>query len=58
MEAVMKAINDVLVEKDTNISLLKWENERLKNENAELKKENEALKLDVEKYKENEENRK
>ena len=50
MEALMKAINDVLKEKDTTISLLKWEIESLTKENAELKN-------DIEKYKENEVNR-
>ena len=47
MEALMKAINDILEAKDTDISILKWEVERLKKENAELK-------IDIEKYKENE----
>ena len=50
MEALMKAINDVIEGKDTTISLQKWEIERLKKENAELKN-------DIEKYKENEVNR-
>ena len=50
MEALFKAINDILKEKDESISLLKWENGRLKEENAELKQ-------DIEKYKENEVNR-
>lgn len=50
MEALMKAINDVLKEKDTSITLLKFENERLREEIAELKN-------DIEKYKENEANR-
>lgn len=57
MEALMKAINDTLEAKDTSISLLKWEKERLEKEVAELKKENESLKIDIEKYKENEVNR-
>lgn len=57
MEALMKAINDILESKDTTISLKKWENERLQRENAELKKEIEELKNDIEKYKENEVNR-
>ena len=54
MEALMKAINDILKEKDTRISLLKWEKERLEKEVAELKKENAELKIDIEKYEENE----
>ena len=57
MEALFKAINDILKEKDESISLLKWENGRLKEENAELKQENAELKQDIEKYKENEVNR-
>lgn len=57
MEAVLKAINDALAEKDSTISIQKWEIERLKKENAELKKENAELKVDIEKYKENEVNR-
>lgn len=47
MEALMRAINDILATKDSDYTILKWENERLKNEIAELKK-------DIEKYKENE----
>ena len=47
METLMKAINDLLAERDASISILKWENEKLKKENAELKN-------DIEKYKENE----
>ena len=50
MEALMKAINEILEAKNTEISLLKWENERLHKQNAELKN-------DIEKYKENEVNR-
>ena len=46
----MKAINDILVEKDRKISILEWENENLKKEVAELKN-------DVKMYQENEENR-
>lgn len=47
MEALMKAISDILQAKDLDISLLKMENERLRKENKELKN-------DIEKYKENE----
>ena len=50
METLMKAINDLLEKKDTEISLLQWEIETLKKANAELKK-------DIEKYRENEVNR-
>lgn len=57
MEALMKAINDILEDKDTRITFLKWEKERAERENAELKKEIEELKVDIEKYKENEVNR-
>ena len=49
MEEVMKAINEVLKEKETSITLLRFENDRLKREIAELKN-------DIEKYKENEVN--
>lgn len=49
MEALMKAINDIIKEKDATITLQKWEIDR-------LKKENEELKNDIEKYKENEVN--
>ena len=49
MEVLMKALNDILKEKDTTITLQKWEIERLKNEITELKN-------DIEKYKENEVN--
>ena len=47
MEALFKAINDMLASKDSDIQLLKWEIKRLKDENAKLKE-------DIEKYKENE----
>ena len=64
MEALMKAINDILEDKDTRITLLKWEKERAEKEVAELKKEIEELRheiaglyIDIEKYKENEVNR-
>ena len=50
MEALMKALNDIIQSKDTTISIQKWEIESLKKENAELK-------IDIEKYKENEVNR-
>lgn len=50
METLFRAINDILEEKNADISLLKWDNERLKAENAKLKN-------DIEKYKENEANR-
>ena len=50
MDALFKAINDILQSRDDSIYLLKWENERLKAEIAELKN-------DIEKYKENEVNR-
>ena len=54
MEALMKAINDIIASKDTKISLQKWEIESLIKENERLKKENAELKYDIEKYKENE----
>ena len=47
MEALFRAINDQLATKDSDISILKWEN-------ARLREENEKLKEDIEKYKENE----
>ena len=47
MEALLRAINAILIDKDNDISILKWENERLKAEIKDLKK-------DIEKYKENE----
>lgn len=50
METLMKALNEILKQKETEIMLLKWEKERLEEENAELKN-------DIEKYKENEANR-
>ena len=50
MEALWKEISKLLEKKNEDISLLKWENERLKKEIAELK-------VDIEKYKENEVNR-
>lgn len=42
METLFRAINDILEEKNTDISLLKWENERLRKENEELKKDIES----------------
>ena len=50
MEALMKALNDIIEKKDSEIWLLKYKNESLEKENAELKN-------DIEKYKENEVNR-
>lgn len=47
MEALMKAINDIILSKDSTITIQKWEIESLKKEIAELKN-------DIEKYKENE----
>ena len=57
MEALMKALNDIIQSKDTDICLKRWEIERLNKEIEELKKENAELKIDIEKYKENEVNR-
>ena len=57
MEALMKAINEIIENRDTRITLIKWEKDRLEKEVAELKKENAELKSDIEKYKENEVNR-
>ena len=53
----MKAINEILKNKDDYIDMLKWEKERAIREIAELKKEIAELKNDIEKYKENEVNR-
>lgn len=50
METLMQEINDLLEAKNASISVLKWENEQLRNENTKLKN-------DIEKYKENEVNR-
>ena len=47
MEALFRAISKILAEKEDDITMLKWENERLR---AEIKE----LKNDIEKYKENE----
>lgn len=57
MEALMKAINDIIQSKDSTITIQKWEIESLQRQIAELRKENEELKIDIEKYKENEVNR-
>ena len=57
MEALFKAINVILEEKDDRISILKWEKERAERKVAELEKEIAELKNDIEKYKENEVNR-
>ena len=50
MKTLMQELNNILESKNADISILKWENERLRAENAELK-------ADIEKYKENEANR-
>ena len=50
METLMKEINKLLEAKNADISILQWENERLR---AEIKE----LKYDIEKHKENEVNR-
>lgn len=50
METLMRAIDKILKDKNTEIDLLRWENERLKEKNKELE-------IDIEKYKENEVNR-
>lgn len=50
METLMKEIDYILEQKNTEISCLKWEIERLKKENTELK-------VDIAKYEENEVNR-
>lgn len=47
METLMKEINALLEDKNTTITLLQWEVEKLKKELAEAKN-------DLEKYKENE----
>ena len=47
MEALMKAINDIIQEKDSTISIQKWEIENLMRKIEELRN-------DIEKYKENE----
>lgn len=55
METLMNEIDKLLETKNREISLLEWENEKLKNENAELKGKVEALEIDVKMYQENEE---
>ncbi len=50
METLWKEISKLFEAKNTQIDVLRWENEKLKKENAELKN-------DIEKYKENEVNR-
>lgn len=57
MEALMKAINDILAKKDDRIAILVWEKERAEREVAELKAVIAELRQDIEKYKENEVNR-
>lgn len=57
MEALLKAINEIIEEKDRAISFLKWEKDELKKENAELKAKNEALENDVKMYQENDESK-
>lgn len=42
METLMREINKILVSKNAEIDILKWENEKLKKENAELKTDNEV----------------
>ena len=50
METLFKEIDEVLMKKNEQITVLKWELDLLKRENEELKE-------DIEKYKENEVNR-
>ena len=50
MENLMRAIDKILKDKNTEIDLLRWENDRLR---EEIK----GLKNDIEKYRENEVNR-
>ena len=57
METLMQEINNLLEEKNSTISILKWEKERMEKEILELKKEMSSLYYVIEKYKENEVNR-
>jgi peptidoglycan hydrolase CwlO-like protein len=57
METLMKAINDLLEEKNASITLLKWERDSLIEEKKRLERENAELRNDIEKYRENEANR-
>ena len=50
MEALFRAIDEILVAKNSEIHILKWEKEILENKIAKLEE-------DIEKYKENEVNR-
>ena len=56
MEALMKAINDIIQERDSTISIQKWEINNLMEKIEELRNENAELRNDIEKYKENEVN--
>ena len=58
METLIKEIDKLIEKKNTEISVLKWEKEKLEKENAELKEKVNALATDVEMHQENEENRK
>ena len=54
METLLKEINKILEEKNTEIYLLKFDKERLEKENGEMRMEIAELKKDIEKYEENE----
>ncbi len=61
MEALFKAISDIIADKNSTISTQKWQIEllnkevnELKKKNEALKNENEALRTDVKMYQENE----